>query len=100
MVLRNVVLLIAGVGLLLGVLLYAYFPAVPRSFLGWLALVGLGVPVWIFLEWLGEAVVGSNFFARRSSGVRILLGVPTALAIMAIAWVCVRLVQGAVFAAG
>ena len=100
MALRNVALVIVGVGLLLCALLYAYFPAVPHSLLGWLALVGLGVPVWIFLEWLGEAVVGSRFFARRSSGVRILLGVPTALAIMAIAWGCVRLVQVAVFAAG
>ena len=100
MALRDVGLLIGGVGLLLCALLYAYFPVVPHSLLGWLALVGLGAPVWIFLEWLGEAVVGLRFFARRSSGVRILLGVPTALAIMGIAWVCVRLVQGAVFAAG
>lgn len=100
MVLRNVGLLIGAVGLLLCALLYAYFPAVPQSLLGWLALVGLGAPVWIFLQWLGEAVIGSRFFARRSSGFRILLGVPTALAMMGIAWICVRLVQGAVFAVG
>ena len=100
MTLRNVVLLTGAAGLLLCALLYAYFPAVPHSFLGWVALVGLGLPIWIFLEWLGNTVVGSRFFIRRSSGVRILLGVPTALAIMAIAWACVRFVQAAVFAAG
>jgi len=99
MLFRNVVLLIVGLGLLLCALLYVYFPAVPHTALGWLALVGLGVPAWMFLEWLGEAVVGSSFFARRSSGVRILLGVPAAIAIIAIAWVCVSLVQRAVFAA-
>jgi hypothetical protein len=100
MALRNVVLFVFGVGLLLCALLYAYFPAVPHSVLGWVALIGLGLPAWIFLEWLGETVVGSRFFARRSSGVRILLGVATALAILAIAWGCVRLVQVAVFVAG
>ena len=100
MTLRNVVLLTATAGLLLCALLYAYFPAVPHSLSGWAALVGLGLPVWIFLEWLGNTVVGSRFFMRRSSGVRILLGVPTVLAIMGIAWVCVRLVQAAVFTAG
>lgn len=100
MAIRHVVLLVFGVGLLLCALLYAYFPAVPHSVLGWVALIGLGLPAWIFLEWLGETVVGSRFFARRSSGVRILLGVATALAILAIAWGCVRLVQVAVFVAG
>jgi hypothetical protein len=84
--------------LFLGLLLYIYFPAVPRSTLGWVALVGLGLPVWLFLEWLGEVVLDSALFRRRSSGFRILVGVPVVLMLMAIAVACVRLVQAAIFA--
>lgn len=80
-------------------LLYLYFPAVPRSLLGWVVLVGVGLPVWAFLEWLGEAVLGSRFFANRSSGFRILVGVPVVVVLIAIAAVCVRLVQVATLAA-
>ena len=100
MTFRNLVLLTGAAGLLLCALLFTYFPAVPHSVLGWIVLVALGIPVWIFLQWLGETAAESRFFVRRTSGVRILLGVPVALAIMAIAWVCVRLVQAAILAAG
>jgi hypothetical protein len=82
------------------VLLYAYYPAVPHSMLGWVALLALGAPVWISLEWFGEAVGESRFFKRRSSGMRILFGVPVVLALMVIAWLGTRLVQWAVLAAG
>ncbi len=93
-------LLLGVAGLLLCTLLYVYFPVVPHSLLGWLALLGLGAPAWIFLEWLGTVVLGARFLVRRSSGVRILLGVPTALAIIGIGWACFTLVQGAMLAAG
>jgi hypothetical protein len=85
--------------LLICALLFAYFPAVPHSALGWAALFGLGVPIWLLLEWLGGVIVEWRFFARRSSGIRILLGIPIFLAFMVIAWACVRLVQAAVLSA-
>ncbi len=99
MTLRNVLVAAGVLAFVLGVLLYLYFPAVPHSLLGWVALVGLGLPVWVFLEWLGEAVLGSRFFARRSSGFRILLGVPALIALGAVAVVLMRFVQGIVLAA-
>ena len=99
MTLRNAIAALAVAALVLCGLLWLYFPALPRSVLGWIALVGLGLPVWALLEWLGEAVLGSRFFARRSSGFRILLGVPVCLALIAFGMACVWLVQAAVQAA-
>lgn len=80
-------------------LLFAYYPAVPHSFLGWVALVGLGLPAWVFVEWLGTAVLGSRIFAARSSVFRIAVGVPIVLVLIAVVVVCVRFVQAAVLAA-
>ena len=99
MTLRNLLVAAGVLAFVLGALLYLYFPAVPRSVLGWVALVVLGLPVWVFLEWLGEAVLGSRFFTRRSSGLRILLGVPAVIAVAAIAMVLIWFVQGVVRAA-
>ena len=94
-------MLAAGVGVaVVCVLLYVYYPAAPHSILGWAALVGPGIPVWMALEWLGEQVGESQFFKRRSSGIRILLGVPVVLALIALGWLGTRLVQWDVFAAG
>ena len=98
MKLHNAVSAVGILAFLLCWLLYLYFPAVPHSVLGWVALVGLGLPVWFFLEWLGTAVLGSRFFARRSSGFRILVGVPVCLVLVVISMICVRLVQGAIAA--
>jgi hypothetical protein len=99
MTLRKTLVAAGVLVFMLGMLLYLYFPAVPRSVLGWVALVVLGLPVWLFLEWLGEAVLGSRFFARRSSGARILLGVPACIVLGAVAVILVRFVQSLVLAA-
>jgi hypothetical protein len=99
MTLRESVSWIGLAAVLLCGLLYLYFPAVPHSVLGWVVLVGLGLPVWAFVEWLGAVVLGSRFFANRSSSIRIFIGVPVLLVLIAIAAVCVRFVQVAIFAA-
>jgi len=82
-----------------GLLMYFYLPAVPHSALGWIALIGLGLPVWMFLEWLGEFVFDSRLFRGRSSGFRIVVGVPVFIVVACIAMVCVWLVQAAILAA-
>lgn len=86
-------------GCVLGLLVWFYFPAVPRSVLGWIALVGLGIPVWIFLEWMGEFVFDSRLFKRRSIVFRVLVGVPVFCAVLAVALACVWAVQAAIVAA-
>ena len=91
--LRSALSLLGLAGMLLCALLFIYFPAVPKSALGWLALVLLGLPVRFLLEWLGEVVLGSRFFARKSSTVRIVFAVPVAAALMVLAVVLVGLVQ-------
>jgi hypothetical protein len=74
-------------------LLLAYFPAVPKSFLGWAALVFAGLPVWFFLEWLGEAVLQSQFFSRLPSIWRVLIAIPVVILLMAFASLLIKWVQ-------
>lgn len=54
------------------------FPHRPNSLAGWLILVGVGVPLWLLLEWLGEVVfskrVGQRVSGKPFSGTRILYG--------------------------
>lgn len=91
--LRSFLSFLGLVGLVVCALLFAYFPAVPRSLLGWLALLFVGLPSWFALEWVGTAVLGSQFFARLSRPMRILLAVPTLAAIMVLAVVVGQFVQ-------
>ena len=80
-------------------LLYTYYPAIPQSQLGWAALIGLGLPTYFFLEWLGEAILGATFFKQRSSVGRVLLAVPVAAILLAVAALLVWLVRRAVVTA-
>ena len=91
--LRNTLLLLGLVGLLTCSLLFAYFPAVPKSLLGWVALFLVGLPAWFALEWVGTTVLGSQFFARLSRPMRILLAVPVLAAIMVLAVVVGQFAQ-------
>ena len=91
--LRTSLSLLGLVGLVASALLFAYFPAVPRSFLGWVALFLVGLPTWFALEWVGTTVLGSQFFARLSRPMRILLAVPALAAIMVLAVVVGQFVQ-------
>ena len=74
-------------------LLVAYFPAVPKSFLGWAALVFVGLPVWFFLEWLGGVVLQSQFFSRLPSIWRVLIAIPVLILLMVVAVFLIKLVQ-------
>lgn len=62
--------------------LFIYYPALPKSVLGWLALIAIGLPLLFFFEWLGEATLGSTFFNRLSSIMRVTLGVPVFIILM------------------
>ena len=83
--LRSFLSLLGLVGLLACALLFAYFPAVPRSVLGWVVSFLVGLPSWFALEWVGTTVLGSQFFARLSRPMRILLAVPALATIMILA---------------
>lgn len=75
------------------VLLYLYYPVVPRSILGWIALFVFGLPTWIALEWLAGRLFGAKVFSRLSSGSRIAIGVPLLIAFGAVVAVLVRIGQ-------
>lgn len=64
--------------------LFIYYPAFPKSILGWFALIFIGLPLLFFFEWLGEVTLGSAFFNRLSSGMRITLGIPVFTVLMAL----------------
>ena len=94
------VLSAAGVAIFLFCfLLLMYFPAVPRTPFGWAALLGLGIPLWVFLEWLGHLVLGSSFYARRSSIGRVLLAIPAVAILVVVAAALIGLVQLAIVSA-
>ena len=84
----------AGLGaFLVCYLLIALYPAMPRSALGWAAFVFIGLPLWVFLEWSGEFILGSRFFSRMSSTARILTAVPAVIALTFIAIVLAKFLQ-------
>jgi len=58
-----------------------------------MALFLVGLPAWFALEWAGTTVLGSQFFARLSRPMRILLAVPAFAAIMVLAVVVGQFVQ-------
>jgi hypothetical protein len=92
MSLRELAAWAIAVTVLLG-LLALNFWTFPTSVAGWFALVALGVPVWLLLEWLGEKVLNARFFGKLPSAARVLLGVPVVLALMALATVLVAYVR-------
>src|SRR6185295_192403 len=69
----------------LGVLLWMYYPVIPKTVLGWVSLFVIGIPSWFFLEWLGDRVLGSRFFTRLSSAARIALGIPVLILLIVVA---------------
>lgn len=91
--LRSSLSLLGLVGLVACALLLAYFPVVPKSLLGWIALFLVGLPAWFALERVGTTVLESQFFARLSRSMRIVLAVSALAAIMALAVVVGQFVQ-------
>jgi hypothetical protein len=80
----------------LGTLLWMYYPTIPRSVLGWLLLIVIGIPTWILLEWLGERVLAAHFFSRVGRATRIALAVPLLILLLIIAAYLIRLGQKAI----
>jgi hypothetical protein len=74
-------------------LIFLYYPAVPTSTLGWAILIFLGIPAWLFLEWLGELVLGMRFFSRLSRAARIAIAVPVVILLIAVGMLLLGLVQ-------
>lgn len=76
---------IAGIGIPL--ILLDIFPHLPNSLVGWAILVGVGVPFWIFLEWLAGKVfskrVGHRISQKPLSGIRIVYALGAILAFYA-----------------
>lgn len=64
--------------------LFVYYPAFPRSIVGWLALLFVGAPLLFLFEWLGEKTLGSEFFNRLSGVTRIAIGVPVFVFLMVV----------------
>jgi hypothetical protein len=91
--LRNLLLIAGVIGFIVCYLLYIYYPAVPRSFLGGLVLIFIGIPVWFFLEWIGERMFEMQFFNKLSSTMRVIVAIPFFIAFVAVAAFIVQLVQ-------
>jgi len=84
---------LAFIGFIAIFLVMDFYPEIPRTGFGWLALFLLGLPAWLFLDWLGALVLGSDFFKKRSSSFRIVVGVPTVILLSGIAFVVVVFVN-------
>jgi hypothetical protein len=85
--------ILLAVLLVAGVLLSLYFPTVPDTVLGWVALFVIGLPTWFFLEWLGTVVLGAKVIARLSSPARIAIGVPLVIALAIVGVFLIRFGQ-------
>lgn len=77
-------------------LLWLYYPTIPRSVLGWVLLFVIGIPTWLLLEWLGERIVGAHFFSRIGRAARIALAVPILILFVIIAAYIIHLGQRAI----
>jgi hypothetical protein len=78
-------LLLVAFGVIAALVAYGLFllyPAVPKSSLGWLALIVLGIPTILFLEWLGEYIASARVFVRLSRSGRVAVGVPVFIAVI------------------
>ena len=71
----RLLLLIAIMMFFAGLALVELYPYRPASFLGWVALFLLALPVAVALEALGDRTLGTKFVARMSPSTRIAYGV-------------------------
>ncbi|WMS89021.1 hypothetical protein [Pleionea litopenaei] len=90
---RKIVGFCGIVGFIAIYLVLHFYPEIPRSILGWVALFMLGIPAWLFLEWLGEVTLSSTFFQNRSRSVRIMLGVPIVILLGGVALLVISFVR-------
>jgi hypothetical protein len=81
-------------------LAWTFYPEIPTSFMGWIALIVIGIPAYLFIEWLGESTLGSSFFKNKSSFTRIILGVPVAIVLVGVALIVFVFVRQLINAVG
>ena len=91
-----VVAVLLAVALAVGVLLWLYYPVVPRSVLGWVLLFVVGLPTWFLLEWLGGRVISARVFSRMGRAARIALAVPVLILLLIFAAYILRIGQRAI----
>ena len=85
-----------AVAVAIAMLLWLYYPTIPRSVLGWVLLVVVGIPCWFLLEWLGERILGAGFFSRIGRAARIALAVPMLILFIVLAADVIHLGQRAI----
>lgn len=85
-----------AVVLVAAILLWLYYPTIPRSVLGWVLLFVIGIPTWFLLEWLGGRILGAHFFSRMGRGARIALAVPILILFLIFAAYIIHLGQRAI----
>ena len=94
---RNTFSAVAGVAVAACIGLAVYWPAVPKSFPGWLAFIFIGIPLCFFIEWAGEKVLSARFWERLSSVARVLIAIPVLLVLFVvvtgIVWFVRRLIR-------
>ena len=79
--------------LAVGMLIWLYYPVVPQNVLGWVMLFVVGVPSWLFLEWLGNLVFSARIFTRIGRAARIALAVPVMILFLIVAGYVIYLGQ-------
>jgi hypothetical protein len=88
-----IVAVLLALALAAAMLLWLYYPVIPRSILGWVLLFVIGIPTWFFLEWLGARVLATRVFSRMGRAARIALAVPVLILLMIIAAYVIHLGQ-------
>ena len=78
----SIVAVLLAIALAVGLLLWLYYPVIPRSILGWVLLFVVGIPTWLLLEWLGERLLGARVFSRMGRAARIALAVPVLILLL------------------
>jgi hypothetical protein len=81
---RVLALWVLGFGLLVCWTLFIFFPGFPKSITGWVALVFVGLPLYLATESIGTWVFGPRYAASWPSVVRIMYGVVVALVLIAL----------------
>ena len=88
--------ILLAAALAVAMLLWLYYPVIPRSVLGWVLLFVIGIPTWFLLEWVGGRLLGAKFFSGMGRAARIALVVPVLLLFIVIAGYVIHLGQRAI----
>ena len=82
--------------LVVAMVLWLYYPVIPRGVLGWVLLLVIGIPTWFLFEWLGGRILEAQFFSRMGRAARIALAIPVLSLFLIIAAYIIHLGQRAI----